>query len=366
MRKEAAYLLVLGVFFLGASSAQADPAVIADWPLDAGSGQIAADATGFGSEGLLGATTGSDAADPDWIGGHDGGGALDFDGAQYVAVPDSATLEPAHVAVDAWVRRDGTPGNWRYVLSKGSLSCDRSAYGLYTGWTGGLAFYVSSTTHYFLSPEVSKSRVWDGAWHHVIGSYDGAAVRIWVDGSQVGNGTAASVAIAYGVGSKGVYIGSYRGSCDLGFFGAIDDVRLWNDIPPAATGGPVIPPVPGTPTVVAVGGGRTVGGGNSSTTTTGTSPAGASTTLKGCLRVTLSRHTVPVRRRALVVATVRRSKKRVAGVRLVIRGEGVDVGASTNKKGTARIVVRARKRGRLTVRVRGQKASCPAPTVRAR
>jgi Concanavalin A-like lectin/glucanases superfamily len=199
--------------------------------------------------------------------------------------------------------------------------------------------------------------VWDGAWHHVIGSYDGSEVRLWIDGSQVGNGTATGLSIAYGVGSKGVYIGSYRGSCDLGFFGAIDDVRVWTDIPPGAIGGPVIAPVPGTPTVVAV------GGGSSSTTTTGKSPAG---TPKVCLSVTLSRHTVPVRRRALLLATVRRSKKRVAGVRLVIRGEGVDVGASTNKKGTARIVVRARKRGRLTVRVRGQKASCPAPTVRAR
>jgi Concanavalin A-like lectin/glucanases superfamily len=364
MRKEAAYLLVLGVFCLSASSAQADPVVVGNWPLDEGSGQLAADVSGFASNGSLGATPGADSADPDWIAGHAGGSALDFNGAQYVAVPDSATLEPAHVAVDAWVRRDGSPGNWRYVLSKGSLSCDRSAYGLYSGWSGGLAFYVSSTTQYVLSPEVPASRVWDGSWHHVVGSYDGAAVRLWIDGLQVGDGTPASLAIAYGVGSKGVYIGSYRGSCDLGFFGAIDDVRVWNDIPATAIGGPVIPPVPGTPTVVTVGGTRSAG--SSSTATKGKSPAGVSSTPKGCLRVTLSRHTVPVRRRALVLATVRRSKKRLAGVHVVVRGEGVDIGASTNKKGTARIVVRARKPGRLTVRVRGQKASCPAPTVRAR
>jgi Concanavalin A-like lectin/glucanases superfamily len=361
MRKEAAFLLVFGVFAVAAGPAPADPIVLGHWAFDEGSGQAAADSSGNASHGHLGATTGSDSADPDWIAGHDAGSALAFGGGQYVTVPDSATLEPVHVAVDAWVRRDGSPGNWRYVLSKGSLGCDRSAYGLYSGWHGGMAFYVSSDTQYVLSPEVSAARVWDGAWHHVVGSYDGSKVRLWIDGAQVGHGTAVQVAIAYGVGSRGVYIGSYRGSCDLGFFGDIDDVRVWSDIPAIAAGGPVIPPVPGSPTVVPVGG---TGG---SPTTTGKSPAGKSSTVTACLRVTLSRRAVPVRRRALVVATVRRaSKKRVAGVRLVVRGEGIQLGARTNKRGTARFVVRARKRGRLTIRVRGQKSSCPVWTVRAR
>jgi hypothetical protein len=363
MRREVAFLLLLGVFGLAASTAQADPVVLGSWSFDEGSGQIAADASGHGSHGRLGATAGSDAADPTWIAGQSGGAGLGFGGDQFVAVPDSATLEPAHVAVEAWVRRDGSPGNWRYVLSKGALNCDRSAYGLYSGWHGGMAFYVSSATQYVLSPEVPAALVWDGAWHHVIGSYDGTTVRLWIDGAQVGNGTALQVAIAYGVGSKGVDIGNYPGSCDLGFFGAIDDVRVWSDIPAIAVGGPVIAPVPGSPTIVPVGG--TSGGG--STATHGKSPAGASSAATACLRVTLSRHAVPVRRRALLVATVRRStKKRAAGVRLVVRGGGLEIGARTNKKGTARFVVRARKRGQLTVRVRGQKASCPVWTVRAR
>jgi hypothetical protein len=358
MRKEAALVIALCVFALGAGSAQAAPAALAEWPFDEGAGQVATDVTGAAGNGQLGSTAGSDTADPTWIAGHDGGGALDFAGGQYVAVPDNATLEPAHVAVDAWVRRSGSPGRWRYVLSKGSLDCDRSAYGLYSGWSGGMAFYVSDATHYVISPEVAPAQVWDGAWHHVIGSYDGARVRLSIDGAQVGNGTPTGLAIAYGVGSKGVYIGTYRDTCELGFRGAIDDVIVWSDAPPAATGGPVIAPVPGTPTIVAAGG--------SGSTSPSQDPGTTSRTTAGCLRVTISRRTVPVKRRALVLATVRRTTKRVAGVRVVVHGEGVNATATTNRKGTARIVVRARKRGRLTVRVRGQKASCPAPTVRAR
>jgi hypothetical protein len=82
--------------------------------------------------------------------------------------------------------------------------------------------------------------------------------------------------------------------------------------------------------------------------------------------VTLSRHTVPVKRRAVVVATVRRASKRVSGVHVVVHGGGVSSSARTNHKGVARIAVRAHSRGRLTVRVRGQRSTCPAPTVRAR
>ena len=140
------------------------------------------------------------------------------------------------------------------MLSKGSLQCDRSAYGLYSGFGGGMAFYVSSQAQYTISPEVSSAIVWDGAWHHVIGSYDGDRVRLWIDGSQVGAGTPVSMAIAYTSGSKGIYIGTYRGSCDLGFHGAIDDVAVWDDRPAEATTGPVIDPVPDTPTTIAVGG----------------------------------------------------------------------------------------------------------------
>ena len=103
-----------------------------------------------------------------------------------------------------------------------------------------MAFYVSSASEYTVSPEVPAATVWDGAWHHVIGSYDGDRVRLWIDGSQVGAGTPTTAAISYTDDSPGVYIGTYRGSCDLGFSGAIDDVAVWDDRPPVATTGPVI------------------------------------------------------------------------------------------------------------------------------
>ncbi|HEX7299494.1 MAG TPA: LamG domain-containing protein [Solirubrobacteraceae bacterium] len=359
MGKEAVAILAV-VAVLGCVAAPASASdELAHWAFDEGAGQVAADATAHANDGQLGATSGPDADDPAWIAGHDGGRALAFDGSEYVAVADTSLLEPAHVAVDAWVRNAGSPGRWRYVLSKGSLACDRSAYGLYSGWAGGMSFYVSSTTHYTISPEVPRWRIWDGAWHHVVGTYDGQSVRLYVDGAQVGDGTPATFPIAYGIGSKGVYLGIYRGSCSLGFKGAIDDVHVWSDAPPQP--GPPLPPIdpePGTPTQIAI-----PGGGQAST-----NPAQnvLSSGARRCLRVSLNRRTVPLHKRVRVVATVRRGKQRMMGVHVLVRGAGVTASGKTNGRGRAGIRLRAHRRGHLTVRVRGQRASCPTQTVRAR
>jgi Concanavalin A-like lectin/glucanases superfamily len=360
MRKEAALVLVLATLGWCAAPASASSSVVAHWSFDEGSGQQAADTGPTGVHGQLGASGGADSADPDWVAGHSGGRALSFAGDQYVAVPDTAALEPQHIAVDTWVRRAGSPGRWRYVLSKGSVNCDRSSYGLYSGWSGGLSFYVASATHYTISPEAPASVIWDGAWHHVIGAYDGARVQLWIDGAQVGGGTARTGAIAYGIGSNGVYIGTYRGSCELGFKGDIDDMQIWDGTPGQPDLGlPTIPPVPGAPTQLPVGDTSSSGGGSAQQQST------TSTQARACLRVSLSRRTVPLRKRTRVVATVRRGKRGVAGVRVIVRGAGVTAGGRTNRKGRAGINVLASKRGRLTVRIRGEKSSCAARTVRA-
>jgi concanavalin A-like lectin/glucanase superfamily protein len=360
MRKEAALVIVLAALGWGAVPASAAASAVAHWSFDEGSGQRAADGGPTGAHGALGSSGAGDSADPAWTAGHDGGSALSFGGAQYVAVSDTAALEPQHVGVDAWVRRSGSPGEWRYILSKGSLGCDRSAYGLYSGWAGGMSFYVSSESHYTISPEAPASVIWDGAWHHVVGAYDGARVRLWIDGAQVGDGSPATLSIGYGVVSRGVYIGTYRGSCELGFKGDIDDVQIWNDAPQPDLGLPVITPTPGTPTQVPVGGGprSSIAGSSSqhSTTKSASSP---------CLRVTLNRRTVPLHKRTRVVATVRSGKRGAVGIRVIVKGAGVSAGGRTNGKGRAGIKVLALKRGRLTVRISGERASCAARTVRA-
>jgi hypothetical protein len=152
-----------------------------------------------------------------------------FDFTQYVEAPSSPSLQPATVTVMAWVKNLGSPGMNQYVVAEGAKGCFAAAYALYTGPSGNLTFYISDGGNFFESPDASPS-IWDGNWHLVAGTYDGAFVRLYVDGIQVGTGTPLSTAINYaGLDHTNFDIGAYRDSaCTLGFTGAIDEVRLFN------------------------------------------------------------------------------------------------------------------------------------------
>jgi Concanavalin A-like lectin/glucanases superfamily len=224
-------LLVLAAFALIlAPAATASPLpLVGYWPMFEGQGQIVHDFSGMGNNGVLGTSAAVEASDPTWI---RGGlfGALHFAGGQFVTVPASASLSPAKVTVLGLVRGSGSPGQWRYVFSKGALQCTNGSYGLYTGFGGGLAFYVANGLNSFIvSPEAPTS-IWNGKWHVVAGSFDGTTVRLFVDGAEIGSGTTVSLpfAIAYGLPSDQSTIGQYNGGCDLSFTGDIDEVSVWS------------------------------------------------------------------------------------------------------------------------------------------
>lgn len=201
------------------------------WPMNEGSGQTVRDWSGRGNHGFLGSTTGVDDNDPSWIRGVFLGSALRFGGGDYVTIPGSRILEPAQLTVGSWVRGEGSPGQYKYVMSKGSVACDASSYGLYTGEGGGLAFYIANDAKvFFRSPEAASS-VWDGKWHHVAGTFDGRTVRLFVDGKQVGSGTPAVTAINYDLDDDGGRVGGYGGihcDADLTLTGDVDGVQVWS------------------------------------------------------------------------------------------------------------------------------------------
>jgi hypothetical protein len=198
------------------------------WLLDEGSGQVAYDYSFSGNRAHLGASPGADAADPTWVSLPRllflKRAALRFSGTQRVTVPNAPSLEPDGVTVAARVR--GTAGGqYRYVVSKGALGCDWASYGLYTGASGGLMFYVSDGVSSTLSADAGVG-LWDGAWHTVVGAFDGTTVRMWVDGRQVGTAVPSDVRIRYGMpDGNDLMLGDYAGPCGgdtLGFVGDID------------------------------------------------------------------------------------------------------------------------------------------------
>jgi Concanavalin A-like lectin/glucanases superfamily len=202
------------------------------WPMNEGSGQTVHDWSGNDNDGTLGTTPGADAQDPIWIAGVTGGAgrALAFDGADdVISVPRSSSLEPKRLTVATWVRSGLSPGPFRHLVSKGGSACDGASYGLYSGSADTVAFYIFDGTNAYVSPPAAAS-VWNGAWHHVAGTFDGSRVRLYVDGKQAGAGTPvpAGTAISYPLPNSDGTFGNYANNCGLAFRGDIDTVRIWN------------------------------------------------------------------------------------------------------------------------------------------
>lgn len=157
----------------------------------------------------------------------------------YVGVPNNWVLEPSGaVTVDAWVRSAG-PGDNRYIVSKGAEFCGWSSYALYA-LNGGLAFYVTKAVDVhgnvaFGESPNAGSTIWDGAWHHVAGTYDGSRVRLYVDGVEVGDGTQHTGDIKYGLAdSNALVLGRFAGDgcsgfgTNLPFTGDVDEVEIFD------------------------------------------------------------------------------------------------------------------------------------------
>jgi hypothetical protein len=135
------------------------------------------------------------------------------------------------VTVSAWVNSATSPGNFKYIVAKGAQACLAASYGLYTGANGGLEFYVASNggLNWTISPDAGATAVWDGNWHSVIGTFDGSTVRLYVDGKEVGSGTADTAAVSYNLSTgNDLEIGNYGGCSGLGFSGKIDEVKVFN------------------------------------------------------------------------------------------------------------------------------------------
>jgi hypothetical protein len=299
LRRLFSALAVALVFAAVTAPAFASSGPAGAWSLDEGTGTAVADSSGHGNDGALsgGAT---------WTTGHSGT-ALSFDGSTgQVKVPNSASLEPATVTVSAWVKHDGSPGNFRYIVAKGATGCIAASYGLYTGPAGGLQFYVSQAhgTTYDRSPDAGTN-LWDGQWHDVVGSYDGNTIRLYVDGVQIGSGTSYPGSLEYLLhDSNDLFIGNYPGCATHEFLGAIDDVVVWNRalspsdiaaLPSSQSAAPASPP-PSPP----AGGGT---GGQPGSGAGGTTTPRAKDDTPAILRLRLSAATLTIDTRGRVVSS---------------------------------------------------------------
>jgi Concanavalin A-like lectin/glucanases superfamily len=178
------------------------------WRLDETVGTTAADATGT-NNGTY--TNGPTLNQPTGV--RNAGTAVDFDGSNdFLSAPDSPSLSPTTaVTAEAWIRPDQF-GALRTIVHK------TNSYWLRLESTGALTMYVYDGTSY--EPHATGTTLVAGTLYHVVGTFDGANLRVYVDGTLRGT-TARAVTIQDNGNQVNVGVGgSY-------FDGVMDEVAVY-------------------------------------------------------------------------------------------------------------------------------------------
>ncbi len=185
--------------------------LVALWSLDEGEGTAVADSSGNDHTGVL-------KGDPTWTTGAIGG-ALEFDGdGDYVDLGTSPSFDIAdRITVAAWIKVNAFDVDWQTIISKGDVAWRLSRSqgdNLHFACTGLWPEWVHGTAN-----------VNDGQWHHAAGVYDGATLRLYVDGRlDVSVATAGRINVC----EYPVTIGENLEEPQRAWNGAIDEVRLYN------------------------------------------------------------------------------------------------------------------------------------------
>tara|TARA_R110001592_G_scaffold6720_5_gene36139 strand:+ start:9409 stop:12792 length:3384 start_codon:yes stop_codon:yes gene_type:complete len=155
-------------------------------------------------------------------------GYLNFDRADdYISIPDNNSLDfTTNFSIEAWVKPTAFNANsWENtIVGKDSDENSGSGYVLRCGGNGILNFNLGTAAGW---KEVTSSAnaLTLNTWQHVAATYDGATLKIYVNGIQVG--TAANGNVAK-INSMDLNIGAGYNGGGRKFNGKIDEVRLWS------------------------------------------------------------------------------------------------------------------------------------------
>jgi uncharacterized delta-60 repeat protein len=104
----------------------------------------------------------------------------------YISVPDSSSLKPSTITVEAWAY----PQNLEYgqvLVAKSTDSSWSDGYGLVTygqdsSYNPLINFFINDTSH---AASVSTASLPTNTWSFVVGTYDGSNIKLYLNGSLV-------------------------------------------------------------------------------------------------------------------------------------------------------------------------------------
>jgi hypothetical protein len=155
---------------------------------------------------------------------------LSFDGADdYVRIPNSSAIDRSFpISVSAWVKPE-VNGGWQSVVTKlvaeGTHGSPFSAYDITllhdsTGFKPWFAVTGSGGNRVYATSQAAYSY---SSWRHIVGTYDGSTVRLYVDGAQAATASLSSAIAQY---AQPLYLG-VNGARNDQFKGVMDDVRVY-------------------------------------------------------------------------------------------------------------------------------------------
>lgn len=138
-----------------------------------------------------------------------------------VQIPDSPSLRPAAISAEAWVSVD-SQDRINAILGKTVGTGQSNSWALYT-YSGLHAFIATANGATDIYAPWSPQR---GRWYHLALAYDGAQLRLYIDGARVAAG-AATGALAYD--SHPVIFGAdiESESVSYNFKGKIDEAAIY-------------------------------------------------------------------------------------------------------------------------------------------
>ena len=186
--------------------------LVAAYAFDEGSGATAADASGNGNTGTVTNAT--------WAAGRYGS-ALSFNGASsLVSVPNSSSLQlSSGMTLEAWVNPSTVSSAWRDVIYKGNDNYYLEGTSVNDGKPDGGGTFGGANANAYGSAALTAN-----AWSYVALTYDGATLRLYVNGTLAGS-QAKTGAIATSTNPLQIGGDSIWGQF---FSGLIDEVRIYN------------------------------------------------------------------------------------------------------------------------------------------
>ena len=142
---------------------------------------------------------------------------FEFDDRQYLLVSNEANYDiTAAITVTCWVKVESLTRTWQAIYTKGDSTWRLHRHSNSNGFT----LHLSG-----VSNPGSAGNINDGLWHHIAGTYDGSAIRLYQDGVlQLTQNTSGTI----NTDNREVRIASNSQRSNREWDGLIDDARVYN------------------------------------------------------------------------------------------------------------------------------------------